>query len=650
MITALPRRVLEAPPVAPGESLIGLVRSCAWLNGLPSVGALLREAADATHAWSNLALRSDVDADRLAVAMRLPVEEVAGRMHRERRLAPHLVLRSFFGVELRSHDLVVGRRSFAPAALASAQHHRATWQVGLLPFCTETGEMLIDRCANCSDHLEWAAAKRLTHCSTCRRPVSTGTVANVGVNVLDETARLTALLRPWENDEDSARAALHDDLRNVPPGAVFDLAWSIARFMVDRPVGLRRMDVGLPSETKVAILRVAAEIVAGWPESLDAALRRIVAKDATGGRRVLARLRGLFEPRTRWPEQHELLARTHPHLLACTRDAAHAVHGDAVDAATATRMLGISADLLPRLVAAGEIEAVAARRGIHLSAGYDGVSLRKLGTLRDDCISMESVSERLGVTLHGVEQLACLGLLREHDRPAVAIMYLRRQVSRDDFDRLVRRITFIARADIEESIPIRSAVRVIGGREKPWGEILRMIADGRIPVKCSRPETSGHRERGRPRPLVDHLHVSKADLPLLAEITFDAAAHADFCFATDMSRRDMEDTLNINPGHSAFVLAHELSGAVLPSGRLDKRAVLTLATSRISPGEIAARHMDFSRRLPEAMRVGSVVRLGASGWDRASVVRALRCHDPRTHGIRGNLPKSTVKHQAESAS
>ncbi|MBB4087070.1 hypothetical protein [Sphingomonas carotinifaciens] len=623
MIAAVPRRVLEAPPVAPGESLIGLVRSCAWLNGLPSVGALLREAADATHAWSNLALRSDVDADRLAVAMRLPAEEVAGRMHRERRAAPHLLLRSFFGVELRSHDLVVDRRSFAPAALASAPHHRATWQVGLLPFCTETGELLVDRCENCSNHLEWAAAKRLTHCSTCRRPVSTGTPANVGVNVLDETARFTALLRPWDEDEDSARATLHDDLRNVPSGAVFDLAWSIARFMVDGPVGLRRMDVGLPAATKVAILRVAAEIMAGWPESLDAALRRIVAKDATGGRRVLARLRGLFEPRIRWPEQHELLARTHPHLLARTRNAAHAVHGDAVDAATATSMLGISADLLPRLVAAGAIEAVAARRGIHLSAGYDGASLRRLGTLRDDCISMESVSERLGVTLHGVEQLVCLGLMLEHDEPAVAIMHRRRQVSRSDFDRLVGRIVSIARADINEGIPLRSAVRVIGGREKPWGQILRLIADGLIPARLWRPETRGRRDGGRLRALVDNLHVSKADLPLLAEVAFDVAVHADFRFATSVSRRDMEDTLNINPGHSAFVLSHELSEAVLPSGRLDKRAVLALATSRISPGEISARYTDFSRRLPKAMRVERVLRLGTSGWDRASIEHLL---------------------------
>ncbi len=160
------KKVLRAIPPEPDESLVGLVRRCAFENGLPSTGVLLREAVAAPHAWSNLALRDDVDADRLAEAMRTAPDEIDARLYAARRAAPFVELRGFHGTEVRGSDLRPRLRRI-PAALPGTGHHRALWHVATIPFCPETGEPLFDRCARCERRLEWSAARRLDHCSVC---------------------------------------------------------------------------------------------------------------------------------------------------------------------------------------------------------------------------------------------------------------------------------------------------------------------------------------------------------------------------------------------------------------------------------------------------------------------------------------------------
>lgn len=617
MNRSAPRRVGKAASFAPGESLIGLVRACAWDNRLPSVGTLLREAVVAPHAWSNLAIRSDLDVGRLATAMRIPEAEILSRMHPERGVAPNLKVASFFGADVRTHDLRLAGRAFAPGALETSAHHRALWQHGLLPFCLETGEPLLDRCARCGRRLEWAAAKPLNRCSRCGRPAAVRASAPVDASTLDAGRTLFGLVDPDRDRSESSCPAPHPDLAALPPGAAFDLCWSLGRLTCGGPVGRREFDRLLDVDTRSAIARAGAEVLATWPEGVASIMRDMVRRDAMEAKRIQRGVRALGNPRSRWPEQHELLANRLPQLLGRTRQALTGVDGSAYDSKGCLPVLRITARLVPKLVTAGAIDAVEVRPGSRLHVILDSGSVERLAGLRRDCMPVGAASERLGISHAGIEQLLAAGLLRGSDDPAIGAMYGDRQISRASFERLYEAIRRSA-AD-QASVPgmaLRRAVRQIGGRHKPWASLVGSMVEGRLTYALAATAD----DTPRRTPLVNLVILA----PELVLATMLAGAGDDADGSRDaatppMNRRDAEEVLNLTPRQLQDALADELSDAVLADGRLDAEKVLSLARARISPAEISLRYGDGKRKLPPPLAKAKLVRRGASGWCRREV-------------------------------
>ena len=625
-----PRRVLSPATPIPGQSLIGLVRECAWENRLPSVGVLLRDTVDAAYAWGDLAVRTDVDAAGLAYAMRIEAAEVAERMCPERRVARNLGIRFFHGAAIRAYDLGSATRSFAPASLETSGHHRAMWQHGLLPFCLESGETLVHRCLRCEKRLEWGAAKPLTRCSHCGRPAAV-TPRRVAPVVLEAGRFLFGSADPRPAERAAAASRLHPDLSMLPPGVASDLGWSLGRLACEIDLGPRAHDRLLPAATRIEVILAGADLLAGWPDSVPACLRDALARDQSRARRMHHMIKTLCSPLACWPEQRDLLNRRLPEVLGTTRLAFRSARGNTLTSAETLLFLRVSWSMIPKLVQAGELTAVGARRGIKLSAVFDGTSVRRLADLRRDCSSIGNVSESFGISHEGLDQLIASHVLAEHEGPAVDIMYSQRQVATTSLLCLIERLENPVGSWKGESVSVSlsRAACSIGGGAKPWAAIFRALLEGDLPYCLARPHADAPGPPGRatvPR-LVDRLFVDQAAFSRLAFAAVASSTHRAGGAVEEISRRDAEEMLNLTPANLIRTIKSELSSAALANGRLLRRDVARLARTSIAPAEISVRFAAGSRRLPPEIRKAGIERLGASGWPRHLVEIALAGRD-----------------------
>lgn len=604
------RKVLRAIPPEPDESLVGVVRRCAFGNGLPSTGILLREAVAVPHAWSNLALREDVDGDRLSEAMRAAPDEIAARMYVARRAAPLLMLRSFHGTEVRGYDLRLQMRRI-PATLPETWHHRALWHVETIPFCRDTGEPLFDSCARCERRLEWSAARRLDHCSACGDAARPSGGRRLDEAALRETSTVTGLLDPRPEGSAAAWAALPAEVRVIGRGAAFDLGWSIARLFDDRVDGARSADVSLPADVRTDLLRRGAEIVGDWPAGLRSMLRNVVADDAARAKRVLRGLRAMVAERTGWPEQAGLIERTVPELIGRARVAIGGLHGPLLNSDDARRELRVDPRTLRGLVEQGSLEPIDVTPSRRLCIGLDRAAVDRLRDLKADCASLAEAADVLGITQAGVVQLVDLGELEEHADPALRLLRHGRQVSRAGLAALRSRIELRVVPSDGEAITLRRAARAIGG-EKPWGRILADAASGTLPVTVSREIRSSGR-------LVDRIAIPACSLRALRLIEDVGPGDG----AADLSRIDAADVLNLTPRRLLDALERELRHAALPDGRLRRGAVLRHARRHMSFAELAVRSGE-GRRLAKMLAADGVRRLGVAGWAREAAEAWLK--------------------------
>ncbi|MDY0957760.1 hypothetical protein SOM26_03580 [Sphingomonas sp. CFBP8993] len=609
-VTPPVKKVLRAIPPEPDESLVGLVRRCAFENGLPSTGVLLREAVAAPHAWSNLALRDDVDADRLAEAMRTAPGEIDARLYAARRAAPFVGLRGFHGTEVRSFDLRPQLRRI-PAALPGTGHHRALWHVATIPFCPQTGEPLFDHCARCERRLEWSAARRLDHCSVCGDAARASRGSRPDEAAFRETSLMTRLLDPRLDARVALEATIPTELHGLGRGAVFDLGWSIARLFDRRVNGTRADDPSLPADVRMDVLRRGAEIIGDWPAALRTMLRGAVADDAARAKQALRGLRSMVAKRTGWPEQAELLGRTVPELIGRARVAIGGLHGPLVNSDDARRELRINPRTLRRLVEKGPFEAIDVTPSRRLCVGLDRAFVERLSVLKTDCASFAEAADQLGITQAGVAQLVDLGELNEHSDPALKLLRHGRQVSRTGLAALRSRIHLRTLPIDAATITLRRAARAIGG-EKPWGLILAEAASGALPI-------TSPREIGGSNRLVDRIAIPVSEVPALRLIGDVPQGDG----AAELSRIDAADVLNLTPRRLLDALERELRHAVLPDGRLRRDAVLRHARRHMSFAELSIRS-GKGRTLVKMLAADGVRRLGVAGWDREAAEAWLK--------------------------
>ncbi len=164
-------------------------------------------------------------------------------------------------------------------------------------------------------------------------------------------------------------------------------------------------------------------------------------------------------------------------------------------------------------------------------------------------------------------------------------------------------------------------MRRIGGRDKPWGEILRAMRSGHLEFWLA-PQRIG----GRPIPFVKRASVLPDALMEFETLEFDEDAHPDFrFFSPNMTQLDACELLNVDSAQ--MVTISEAGGLKFQDAgkrlMIPKARVLLLAQRMMSPAELCLRSGIHPSSVHKAMADRRDVAKVFVGWNREDVERSL---------------------------
>ena len=605
-------------PSAPerGESLMGYIARVADDNALGSTAPILARGGYPHCRFFEVAERHLDRLPDLARVLGTSDDRLLEMTYRAMPKTRGPAALDFFGATVVASDIISHTRRISPTTLRSTHVHRAIWQHGLLPYCPHSLEQLIEVCKKCGAKLSWYHAVGIDHCGRCEADLLQQSSDQIPSAYADGYLRMASLLDPCA---DSVSMPSHDELRSIGRGACFELGWNLGWALSEIPETGRSFHKKQSASLIAGVLHKGDEILRSWPGGLHLALeRRLESLHPAEQRKVLARLRRTALVKLAWPAVTATLLSAAPELFAPGRKVRRQLVRNVVNGTQAMQQIGINAadfallnrsDLLPATLKSGT-----ARN----CDDFDADRIRLIANAMNSRFPGASVSERLGLTFHGAEQLVCLGLLDEVNDPAVRFLHPSLQVTQDSFDALVDRITTTARTDDLPTavVALTAALRAIGGREKPFGPILVKMLAGNFPYWID----------PRSARLAQRIIVRLEDISELTALIFDRDTYPRFSFSPTMNGRDVGSTLNLSPRPLPSAVEEELG--ITPGWKtLPVGDVLNLAKERIAPGEVAGRWLDCHPRTTATfLAEAGIRRMSAAGWRRHEVEAYFEGH------------------------
>jgi hypothetical protein len=600
-------RVLAGVEARPGESLIGLVARTSGANWLPRVRAILDATTTAWHSHYNLAARDDMDFAQLAFACRLDPHEVEARRYRPDEIMPEMPGVRFHGATIPVYDLELRACRVAPSWLR-AGYHSALGHHGLATHCPQTGELLLDACPRCGTKLTWTRSA-FHACHACGLDIRHHRGETVSSRAFSETRTMLDLIHPDPARHAETAAGLHASLRELDRGLVFEIGWRMGCALTGHGPRGRDTAKRLPTATRLLILEAASDALAAWPSSFTDALQGIAPNVRRPSLAVATAARQITTFKNAWPDLKEAFHGAAPGLKGGPLRAVKASLTKGVNSRELEDALGVSQKIVERLRGT-ELKAAIVTGDVNSHQIFEGAGLDRLRSLLGDRIGVGTIAEQMGISRHGVEQIACLGEIEVFDDGAVSAAYAQRQARRSDYEHLLTRLAEAAtHLDETAGMPIDQAMKSIGGREKPWGPALAAMLAGDIAFSLDEGD-------GR---FMERVRILATNLGRIVELRFDVADYPAFAFETWINGRDTEELLNINPKTTGVARRAGSMPAPL-DGAHDRHVIRGLALRHISATEVLARWNGQDRRLPPPLR-GShrLPRLNALGWDRDAV-------------------------------
>ena len=382
----------------------------------------------------------------------------------------------YFGMPFQRRRLEIKNRRVSPASLRASAHHRARWQIRLLPFCSESWEYLIDTCPSeaCGKPLRWGDCLEIDRCEHCEFDLKTATVPCVQLSHRGVLGFVADLLHPSAEMRAAAVSRLPEPLNSVPPGEVFDLLCVLTRLMT--PDHLK--STSAPLETSYLVR--AAQALLDYPVTFDKIAREESERDA---------LPFFVRLRRRAKEKSSL----HRALILSMVDRAETIHqgparslkrleekGEWTFHRSAT-WLGLKLSEFQKVVSAG-LATPSPRRGplrdlrwIRSSEVHAvGIRLRRR-------LSPSEFVQSYGLPLAGVEQLVSLDLINVCTEPVVQVLYPGFELDRVSVLDFVDQLGEVLAPPLPDSVALEDVFHGIGGREKPWGAVLGAAFAGEIP-------------------------------------------------------------------------------------------------------------------------------------------------------------------------
>lgn len=566
----------------PEESLLGFAVRTMEDNEMPHLASILREAGQAHRNRTVDIVRGDASSEAIAAVLGIPLTEVVARRgHVDADGRCH-----YRGVEMRPMDIVSSERRFAPGSLRREPFHRAAWMLRQLPFCPISWEPLIYQCS-CGARQDWIAVRDILRCSGCSELLTKVQVDKIPKEQRSALSLYANLLSADPDKRSSASSRLPCDVARLAPGHAVELILALVPLAEPRIRGWTRSPSiwrDQPMLMSAAIAKVVDSMLAGQ-ETFTRVLLGRDPKDVEPRTKELRRLSSFITGRRRIALPEPVVA-----LLTAAEDAL-SIPGlgeeTTLDVIEAEAVLGRARSTLRSDRRAGILRTAFRIRQGEILPVLDRVEIERIAAQRT--IGVTKLGRILGVPAYGVAQMADARVLRYAEHPFVwKTKGLRILVGEDG-----RLLDALQDGSIKisegEAITLYSVLRCVGGRQKPYGQILRALLDGEIGYELVAGVV-----------LTSRIHIRRSDAASLLAITSSDRTFITFPGPTEYSQMDACDVLNLHARSREAVLGigHSVRAG---SARLPVDSVHAIGRARVSLTELSARTGIHSKTLTAAL-------------------------------------------------
>ncbi len=551
------RQLYKSVTPVPGESLRGLVARSCRVNYLPNSFGMLQHLGLVHRNRVIVSEDPNIDPAELAWAMQVAETEVLARRYDP--LGRGRV--SFYGLEINAQRIEISRRLFSPTVFGMADDnrppfHRAVWELRDIPFCLEGWDMLQDTCyCKRQGVLQgWSrTGTKVEECDACGDPLAGLEPFPVPERMRPALAILKALILPIAQERSDSLEKLPDPLRQVDRGKLYRvlvrLADEIDPNASDNPVD--------DPERRLGALHSACHALRQWPAGLSDVQ---LAPGATPHARTWIQ--------TAWNN----LARVP--RSSVRREKLPQNDADVRDAPVGIRRATEVARLSPEVLnAAWEHRLVTRherRHGKRTLPAFDPIELVGFGQVWRERREPDSLAYDLGLPRYGLEDIAAHnGIVAD----GLAIPGTGPHFTPTAVQSFLQAVEDAARP-IVDTIPLTTAMRLVGGRLKPWGAAFMRLISGDLPFELMDGKV-----------LVDRIRIERSRAHEVSTLELHASNPRNS--TAMMVQNDALEVLN-----ASFDMKHLLSG--LPSKGRNPRYyrrvdVERLAATVATIPEIAAR-------------------------------------------------------------
>lgn len=347
------------------------------------------------------------------------------------------------------------------------------------------------------------------------------------------------------------------------------------------PEAGKRLAWSAPPAKITSAIAKAWPLLEGWPDAvltlMTASIEAAPSRYSDGAHGMVVRFLSCASPFGD-PDIDDTIARLRDKIDLDGPEGA-AIRASTIDLKTLSRLLGHGTQQLAQIRRRGGLPTIFTLEGGRAVARYDAAEVAQIRRLFELRLSLERAAWLLGISYHGIEQLAAIKLLPTITHPYFPLRYGGPQTTLPGLQMLQKAIEVGGTGSVTHPIRLRSAVAVIGGRLKPWGPILQTLLSGAIHYRLDK--AAG--------PLSQRLEIDRTSLPALANAHFNRQDYPSLSFADSMTRHDAGEALNLQPKeYTPLLKCYESANHVRPHrpglrGRKTRQPSGGLGRSRTPP-------------------------------------------------------------------
>lgn len=613
---------IDTRPPHPEESLYGFIADVTAANDLVRV-ALIAGAAD--RMYGHRPQLSTAGREELMPVAELLEVDVAELLHRTFPIVEgDPTRRTFFGTTIARQDVRMRVRYFSPAALAKEPYHRAIWQLRI-PFDVDTGEILVSTCPQCRRVQRWRHSAGIAFCDACGDSLNQDP-GRIDAGLIPDVAMAVGLTHPNPDRRAVSLAHLPEEIASLGAATAYELLLRIVP-VVDKDCRWAAGDRLWSNDPHHVAKGMASawRTLTAWPSAFREVIGRDLATSVTrhsdGNRGETLRFLRLRHRRHLPKEMRDVITRLHASIDLSGPDGVY------------LRSSTMTCKEVAKLLGDGTVPIVVHRRnrifrtiglanGDRMAPVFDRAEIHDVARDYRRRRHPGQAQSQLGLPGYAVDQLFTLGRLAVLTHPYFAARFSVPQLTTETLEELIDGLASQASPDVTSGVPLIEAMKMVGGRLKPWGAIIEAMLSGSLRFLLD------HRDGSvfpRVRVVREELAMHVAATIVPGDVGTNTPGHIERTqlIRTMLSKTDAAEVLNLSIPQSSTLLARFPTSS-MPSVPVVE--VVALARTFVTNAEIAARLGCTTQTVVKVARNLDVQHHHHAGYDRkheAEIVRAV---------------------------